>query len=108
MEHRDHRANPLAQIAHDKADAAIDHAREVREKKLADLARNKPEPCLIADGNLQRCSGGGYPFPADVRPSMNVAFAEHLMKAHKSGQTSEDANQSLGESVSLGNDKRSR
>lgn len=87
MEHKDHRANPFAQTAHDKADAAIDHAREVREKKIADLARNN-EPCLIADGNLQRCSACGYPFPADVRPSMSVAFAEHLMKAHKPGQTS--------------------
>src|SRR6516225_668641 len=40
-------------------------------------------PHLIADGNLQRCSVCGYPFPADVRPSMAVAFAEHLMNSHK-------------------------
>jgi hypothetical protein len=90
MEHEGHRTNPFAQTAHDKAEAAIDHAREVREKKITDSARNTAEPRLIADGNLQRCSACGYPFPADVRPSMSVAFAEHLMKAHKPGQTSEN------------------
>jgi hypothetical protein len=70
---------------HKKAQDAIDHARDVREKRTADLAHNKaePEPRLIAYGNLQRCSVCGYPFPADVRPSMTVAFAEHLLKAHK-------------------------
>jgi len=46
-------------------------------------------PRLIADGNLQRCSVCGYPFPADVRPSMAVAFAEHLMNRHKPAQAGE-------------------
>jgi len=95
MEHKDHRANPFAQTAHDKADAAIEHAREVREKKIADSARNKTEPRLIADRNLQRCSVCGCPFPADVHPSMSVVFAEHLMKAHRPGQTTEDFNQAV-------------
>jgi len=90
MEHQDHRANPFAQTAHDKADAAIDHAREIREKGIADRAGNKTEPRLIADGNLQRCSVCGYPFQADVKPSMTVAFAEHLSNAHPPEQTSED------------------
>ena len=72
---------------HKKAQDAIDHAREAREKKLAAL------PHLIADGNLERCSVCGYPFPADVKPSMSVAFAEHLRKAHQPGQTSEDSSQ---------------
>jgi len=40
-------------------------------------------PHLIGDGNLQRCSVCGYPFRADVRPSMAVVFAEHLMNSHK-------------------------
>jgi hypothetical protein len=92
MEHRVY-ANPFPQTPHDKADAAIDHACEVREKKIADRAGNKTEPRLIADGNRQRCSVCGYPFPADVHPSMSVAFEEHLLKAHKPGQTSEDFNQ---------------
>ena len=50
-------------------------------------------PRLIADGNLQRCSACGYPFPADVRPSMSVAFAEHLMNGHKPEQTRKDESQ---------------
>ena len=68
-----------------KAQDAIDHARDVREKRIADLDHKKAEtdPRLIADGNLQRCSVCGYPFPVDVHPSMTVAFAEHLLKAHK-------------------------
>jgi hypothetical protein len=78
MERKDP-VNPFAQNAHDKAQNAIDRAREVREKKIADQA----EPRLIADGSLQRCSVCRYPFPADVRPSMSVAFAEHLLKAHR-------------------------
>jgi hypothetical protein len=70
---------------HKKAQDAIDHARDVREKRIADLDHKKAEtePRLIAYGNLQRCSVCGYPFPADVHPSMTVAFAEHLLKAHK-------------------------
>ena len=43
------------------------------------------EPSLVADGNLQRCSVCGYPFPCDVHPSMSVAFADHLLKAHQLG-----------------------
>jgi hypothetical protein len=78
--------NPFAQNAHDKAQDAIDHAREIREKKVAELGRRKTDPRLVADGNLQRCSTCGYPFPSDVKPSMSVAFGEHLLKAHKSGE----------------------
>jgi len=74
-----------------KAQDAIDHAREVRENKLAGLGKKAvPPPHLVADGNLKRCSVCGYPFPADVHPSMSVAFADHLSKAHKPGQTPED------------------
>jgi hypothetical protein len=52
-------------------------------------------PHLIADGNLQRCSVCGYPFSGDVRPSMCVAFAEHLME----GSARSDP-QGLGPSLS--------
>src|SRR5271165_1512616 len=73
---------------HKKAQDAIDHAREVREEKIAHLGKKaNPVPRLIADGSLQRCSVCGYPFPADVHPSMTVVFAEHLSNAHKPGQT---------------------
>jgi hypothetical protein len=51
------------------------------------------DPHLIRDGNLQRCSVCGYPFPADVHPSMSVVFSEHLLKAHQPGQTTEDSSQ---------------
>jgi hypothetical protein len=89
VEHKD-RANPFAQTAHDNADAAIDHDREVREKRIADQGKNRAEPRLIADGTLQHCSVCGYPFKPDVRPSMSVAFADHLRQYHKPGQTSGD------------------
>jgi rubrerythrin len=85
--------NSFAQNARDKAQDAIDHAREVREKKLADRGKSKTEPRLIADGKLERCSVCGYPFEADVKPSMSCAFAEHVLKTHRPGQTSEDVNQ---------------
>jgi hypothetical protein len=45
-------------------------------------SKQKVPPHLIPDGNLQRCSVCGYPFTAEVHPSMTVAFAEHLMKAY--------------------------
>ncbi len=44
----------------------------------------QPDPYLVADGNVERCSVCGYPFPSDVKPSMSVAFAQHLLKAHQS------------------------
>jgi hypothetical protein len=75
---------------HKKAQDAIDHAREVREKKaLSGFAkRAAPVPHLIPDGNLKCCSVCGYLFQPDVQPSMSVAFADHLFKAHQIGQTS--------------------
>jgi rubrerythrin len=66
-----------------KAQDAIDHAREVREQKIADRAKSGAEPRLIADGKLQRCSVCGYPFQPDEKPSVSVAFADHLLKAHQ-------------------------
>ena len=59
----------------------------------------REEPRLKADGKLQRCSVCGYPFPADVHPSMSVALAEHLSKAHKPGQTTVDVNQAAARIV---------
>ena len=58
------------------------------------MAKNEQsEPHLIRTGSLNRCSVCGYPFPVDVHPSPNVAFAEHLRKAHQPGQTTEDSSQ---------------
>ena len=95
--------NPF-QDPHKKAQDAIDHAREIREKKIAELGKKNaekktipedkqqavPQPHLIDSGTLKRCSVCGYPFSLNVKPSMNVAFADHLLKAHKPGQTTED------------------
>jgi hypothetical protein len=50
-------------------------------------------PHWVLDGYTKRCSVCGYPFPRDVKPSIDAAFAEHLSKAHKPGQTSEDSSQ---------------
>jgi hypothetical protein len=63
---------------------------------MAHKKDGREEPRLKADGNLQRCSVCGYPFPADVHPSMSVAFAEHLSNAHKPGETTDDVNQARG------------
>jgi hypothetical protein len=41
----------------------------------------------------------GRPFPPDVRPSMSLAFADHLRKAHEPGQMSEDVNQATARRV---------
>ena len=71
------------QDAYDKAEDAINLARDARERKLASMGKGNAEPRLIAEGELKRCSVCGYPFHADVRPSMSVAFAEHLVKAHQ-------------------------
>ena len=68
---------------HKKAQDAIDHAREVREKRLAG------RPHLISDGDLQRCSVCRYVFFRDAKPSVDAAFVEHLSKAHRPGATPE-------------------
>ena len=73
--------------------AGKDQKRKPRAK-ASTVREEETFPRLIADGNLQRCSVCGYPFPADVRPSMAVAFAEHLMKDHLPGQTREDESRS--------------
>jgi hypothetical protein len=80
--------------AQDKAQTAIDHATKVREGANEQHRRRQAgDPYLIPDGKLKRCSVCGFPFPEDAKPSMSVAFAEHLMKVHQSGQTSEDFSQ---------------
>ena len=105
---------------HKKVREVRDHTREVQEKDSIirqeraekeaaregfDRPSSKLPPRLIADGNLQRCSVCGYPFPADVHPSMSVAFSDHLSKAHKPGQTSEDVNQAAARIVKEATEK---
>jgi hypothetical protein len=93
-----------AQDPHRKAQDAIDHARDERERKLADRGNNKA-PSLIADGDLQRCSVCGFPFGPDVKPFISVAFTEHLTRAHKPGQTSEDFRRAAFRAVKEATDK---
>jgi hypothetical protein len=58
------------------------------------MAKNHhAEPHLIRKGNLDRCSVCGYPVPQDAHPSQSAVFAEHLLKAHQPGQTTEDSSQ---------------
>ncbi len=64
-------------------------AKQQREKSREDAKLQH----LIPDGDLKRCSVCGYPFPPDVKPSVDVAFLEHLRTAHKPGQTTEDVSQ---------------
>src|SRR5271166_592167 len=91
---------------HKKAQDAIDHAREVREEKLAQLGKKVASPPhLIADGNLKRCSVCGYPFLPDVQPSMSVAFSDHLSKVHKPGQATEDSSRAAARVVREAIDK---
>ncbi len=76
---------------HKRAQDAIDHAREVRERNLAERGKSAALPHLVTDGNLQRCSVCGYPFLPDVKPAIDAAFVEHLSNAHKPAQTSTES-----------------
>lgn len=67
------------------------------EQKQQDRAINRPS--LIDDGNIKRCSVCKFPFHPDVKPTLTVAFTEHLAKAHKPGQASEDVNQAAASIV---------
>ncbi len=52
IQYKEPTRNPFAQSAHDKAQEAIDRARDIREKNIADRGKSKAEPRLIAEGNL--------------------------------------------------------
>lgn len=61
--------------------------------------KSLPPHWLLDPSGVKRCSVCGYPFPPDVL-SIDKAFKEHLAKAHKPGQTTEDANQAAARIVS--------
>ena len=71
------------------------------------MAKETLPPHLFADGDLKRCSVCGHPFDPDVKPSMTVAFAAHLLEDHKPGHTTEDVNQPLRGSSEKRRDKNS-
>ena len=60
------------------------------------LKNTKLPPHWTSYGKVKHCSVCGYAFPPDVKPSIDAAFVDHLRKAHKPGQTSEDMNQGAG------------
>jgi hypothetical protein len=82
IQYKEPTRNPFAQSAYDKAQDAIDRARDIREKRIADRGKGKGEPRLIAEVELLRCSLCAYSIQPDEKPSVSVAFAEHLLSAH--------------------------
>lgn len=52
------------------------------------VSESEPQPRLIDDRGTKRCSVCKMPFQPDAKPSVHVAFAEHVLKAHPPGQTS--------------------
>ncbi len=94
----------FAREAHQKAQAAIDHATEVRTRAAEELRKKYadksiPEAQLVDYGDVMRCSVCEFPFDPDIKPSLSVAFREHLFKAHAPGQTSEGLNQAAARIV---------
>lgn len=57
------------------------------------VPRFKLPPHLIDYQGAQRCSICMMPFPSDAKSSVDEAFAKHVIKAHRPGQTSEDFSQ---------------
>ena len=88
IQYKEPTRNPFAQSAHDKAQDAIDRARDMREKRIAGRGKGKAEPRLIAEGELLRCSLCAYSIQPNEKPSVSVAFAEHLLNAHPPEPTS--------------------
>jgi hypothetical protein len=53
-------------------------------KDAIPMSKPRPQPHLIDDQGAKRCSICKMPFPPDSRPSVNTAFAEHVLKVHRS------------------------
>lgn len=67
--------DPERQAEKDRKDAA-------RMQQMSEAVEHRPLPHLISAGDLKHCSVCGYPFTPDVQPSIRVAFADHMRKAH--------------------------
>ena len=57
------------------------------------MPRTKLPPHLIDYMGAKRCSICKMPFPSDVQPALDKAFAEHVKTNHRPGQTMEDISQ---------------
>jgi len=63
------------------------------------MPRTKLPPHLIDYRGAKRCSICKMPFPPDSNPTINLAFAEHVVEAHRPGQTTEDVSQAAARIV---------
>ncbi len=63
------------------------------------MGKQKLPPHLISYQGARRCSICKMPFAPDVKPSVDEVFAEHVIKAHRPGQTTEDVNQAAARIV---------
>ena len=67
---------------------------KVAAREATQMVEEKIPPHLVDDRGIKRCSVCKFPFHPDVKPSLTVAFTEHLFRAHTLGQTSEDTQKS--------------
>jgi hypothetical protein len=96
---KDKQSKQQADKATHKTRQEIDSADERGDRRPDEPAtpppapQKKSAPHLIDDGDVKRCSVCGYSFYVDPETSIEEAFSEHLRKAHRPGQTTEDVNQ---------------
>ncbi len=62
-------------------------------KENSRMARKRIQPHLIEYQGALRCSICKIPFPPDTQPSVDEAFAEHVVKVHRPGQMVKDFRQ---------------
>jgi hypothetical protein len=68
---------------------SLEFGSQSTSKDDSHVPTEKALPLLIAYQGAQRCSICKMPFPSEAKPSQEGAFAEHVRKAHRPGQTSE-------------------
>ena len=56
-------------------------------EETARMGKQKLPPHLISYQGAQRCSICKMPFARGAKPSADEAFSEHVIKAHRPGQT---------------------
>jgi hypothetical protein len=76
-----------------------------RMKQMGEATGSRNSPHLIDYQGAKRCSICKMPFPPDAPPSLDEAFSEHVLKAHRPGQTSEDFSQAAFRAVKEATDK---
>jgi hypothetical protein len=69
------------------------------------MPAKKHHPRLIDYQGARRCSICKMPFSPDAKPSIHEAFAQHVINAHKPGQTTEDFSQAAARAAKEATDK---